>query len=346
MAQPTTLAAILPLAGKFLGKNPKIAREDCVRAINNVRNAWWKVEALRQVLFRWNDCLCVQPFLDNCNGSCARRYLGVSLPHGVTSVDYLEWNGDQVHVTQSSGHSRGDQFGRAAFPGRSFSPAYTLAMSMKAEMLSQDFPLLNEIPASYQGTLVIKCHVPADNGKKAGIRYVTHNGRIMREDVELNVSGYETEYSPQQVLEITFPPRCGYVEVLTTDGYSLGAYHPAIGSPKHRRIRLMGFAGCMGGSVLSCEGLMEPIKVMFDTDRVETDSEPDWQNGMMALDLHFKTGKTSSEMATLAQATSFATGSADAELRAKENTPVASLKPRTLRNVLRKVSFIERRRWP
>lgn len=343
MSQPSTVEAVLPYAAKYLGKNLPAQRQACLAAINRVRGSWWKIEAMRQTVFKWTDCVCVQEFLDDCNGSCSRWYLGLTLPMNVTGVDHLEWNGVHVPVTAFTNHAVNNVYGGIAFPGSVASPLYNLQRGLAAEFTSYQPCLQNEIPRNYKGTLIIKNQDSADNGKKAGIRYMNFEGTIIREDVLLNVSGYETSQSPRKVLEITFPKRCGYISVLTEDGYYLGSYHPSVLAPKHRRIRLSGLPGCCHGSTIDCSGLMEPMDVVFDTDRVEVASEVDWQNGIMALDLHFKTGKTSSELQTLAQATQFASGSADAELRATQDTPVANLSPRRLRRSLRGISFMERR---
>lgn len=345
MSQPSTVEAVLPFAAKYLGKNLPAARASCLEAINRVRSAWWKLEAMRQTVFKWTDCLCVQEFSDDCNQACQGRFfLGVTLPINVTGVDHLEWNGQHVPVTAYVSHSPRDIYGGPAYPGGIYSPQYNLMRGLSAELMTYQPPLQNEIPRNYLGTLIIKNLDTADNGKIAGIRYVTRQGTVIREDVELDTSGFETTQSPLRVMEITFPKRCGYIQVLTEDGFVLGAYHPSVLCPKHRRIRLTGFLGCCQGATIECEGLMEPLDVVYDTDRVELASGVDWQNGLMALDLHFKSGKTESEFQTLSQATQFATGSADAELRAQQDTPVANLRPRGVTHSLRKINFLERRR--
>lgn len=346
MSQPSTVGAILPVVAKFLGVSPTLKRGECLAAINACRNGWWKIEAMRQTIFKWVDCVCIQSFVDECNGSCVgRSYLGVTLPVNAVGVEHIEWNGTHIPVTVVESHNPRSIYGGVAWPGVFGSPMYRAPIKECAELLTYQPCLQNEIPHRYQGKLMVRCADEKDSGKRCGVRYVTHRNEIMREDIALSTSGTLSTWSPIKVLEITFPfDRCSWVTVSTEDGYVLGAYHPSTIAPKHNRIRLMGLQGCGCGGMLQVEGVMEPLNVMFDTDRVEVASEVDWRNGLMALDLHFKTGKSQSEMVTLQQATQFASASADSELKAQETIPVASLKPRGVKNSLRKISFLERRR--
>lgn len=331
--QSSTLQAILPTAASYYGKQIDANRQFLVGKINDVRSAWWKQKAMRRVLFRAEGCACVERCVENCSNGCRgpSRYLGMTLPVNLVTLDHVDWNGSRFPLIAAP-------INRSGF--RNNCPVRCRGV----EMLTGRACTEREIPVNNRGPIIVRPVNPKDNGKLAGIEYVTEGGRIIREDIKLDTVGYETKQRPLKILNLTFSPgRCGFVQVLTADGFEMGSYHPSVAAPKHIRVRVDGLCGCSHTSLLKWEGIAEPLAVMFDTDRVEVANLVDWENAFMALDLHFKANKSSSEMATLNSALQFAAASGEAELDAQQVTPAARLKPRGIAHTLRQINWLERR---
>jgi hypothetical protein len=333
----TTVEKILPVAAAFYGKQVRVDRAFLLQKINEVRTVWWKSEAMREVYFKRVDCSCVREHRSDCNPGCKGDFKAITLPHGVSTVQNVTWNGRRVPVSPVVENR--DPWRYAGGPDIIWDGRQAIA-----ERLTQKFCLEQDIPRNYQGVVVIRNLDGGDNGKKVGVRYISPNGDIVREDVQLNISGYETTQTPLKFLEITLPVRCGFVEFLTADGYLLGAYHPSINAPSHVRIRVDGCFSCCSGQVVEWEGIQEPYDVMFDTDRVEMDAVVDWRNGFQSLDLHFRTNKSGAETQAYQDSIQFASGSADSALKSEQTIPVAHLRPRGIRRILRKTRWLER--WP
>lgn len=328
MSQPGTLIHAVTVLARKTGKSLNSDRDWLNRQVNRIRRAAWKVDSLRLLHFRDSGCECVECFTSECPTGCsAGKFVGITLPQNVTSVSYLRARGLTVDMTAM----------RLPDSGCCASPCGCL----KAEILVRKAPLQREIPANYKGQVVFVAKDDKDKNKRIGVEYVIRDtNRIQREDLVIaNTTGIVTKWSPLYFTKITFPERCGWIEVRTVEGYSLGAYHPAILSPSHVKIRMHGVGA---GDLVEWEGLKEPHDVRFETDQVEWSSDVDWENHYTFLDLHFKTGRSPAEERAYQAAAAFARSGADSELKATLPTPIGTLKPRGLTTLRRRIFGIQR----
>ena len=321
--QATTLANALKIAARFF---PGATRDELVRNINQVREYLWKDRASRELYFQDGGCECVVCMTDPCGGGACggRRFPAILLPAGITSLRYLELNGREIEFTSERIPNMGC--------------CNTCTTCLEGELLNVKSFLKHPIPNGYRGKLLFRASDGSDKGKRVGVNYVRHNGQLIREDVELTLEGALTSHSPAHIRSITFPDRCGVIDVLTEDFFMLGSYGAGIDVPQHTVVRLMG-AGF--GSVVRWEALREPVAVKYDSDLVEISGELDWKNIFQLLDLHFKPEKSASETRTYDVSVAMARALSDSELRAAQTVPVTSLRPRTNSRQIRQMQFLQ-----
>lgn len=321
--QPTTLAVALKIAARFF---PGAARDELVRNINEVREYLWKDRASRELYFQDGGCECVVCMTDPCGGgSCgARKFPAILLPAGITSLRYLEVNGRQVEITSERIPNSGC--------------CNTCTTCLEGELLNVKSFLKHPIPNGYKGKLLFRASDGNDKGKRVGIHYIRHNGEVIREDVLLSLEGTPTSHSPANIRAITFPERCGVIDIVTEDFFSLGSYAAGIDVPQHTVVRLLG-AGY--GSVVRWEALREPVPVKYDSDLVEISGELDWKNLFQLLSLHFKPEKSASETRTYDVSVALARALSDSELRAAQTVPITNLRPRTNVRQTRQMQFLQ-----
>lgn len=324
--QPTTLLRAMGFLADFTGKSLVADRDFLVGKVNEIRRAKWKFEAARHLLFKTSDCACVECYADTCT-ACRTTFTGITLPVGVVSLTYLEANGIRVDMTNE----------RLANGGCCASTCGCL----KAETLVRRAPMLHDIPANYKGTVVFTMEAPEDKKKRIGVEYVGRDGKsLIREDIEGDLQpGKTTSQSVLRFEKVTFPERCGFVKVMTTDGYELGRYHPAISAPSHYRIRLTGVAA---GNLVSWEGLKEPQDVRFDSDQVEWSDPLDWKNDYQWLSLHFQTNKSPSEASAYQASAALSKAGVESELQATMPVPSATLRPSGVSSLRRKIRRLQR----
>lgn len=328
MPQPTTLLEAMRIIAEHTGKSLTLERDWLRDQVNQIRRAVWKQEALRLAWFNQPGCVCVECYYDDCQRCCG-KYTGITLPQNVTGIHLLTANGI---VIQMRGHNLFNGGCCASSCG-----------CLKAEMMVRRFPLQKPIPANYKGRLMFRAKEAKDKGQPAGIEYVSRRGVIIREDIKLSIDGAMTTESPADVLKVTFPRRCGWVDVLTEDAWSLGAYHPAIISPSHLRLKL---SGVRAGDLVRWEAVVEPHDVFFDTDQVEWSNPLDWKNHYQILDLHFKTSKTPGERYAYETSLQMAAASADSELASQQTLPAASMRPTGLQNLRNKIRRLQSSPFP
>jgi hypothetical protein len=324
--QPTTLARAIEIAEKVF---PGSMRETLVSKINEVREYLWKDQASRELYFQDGGCECVVCITDPCGGGACgiNSFPAVLLPAGITSIRYLEVNGRQVKISSERIPNTGC--------GGSCSPC------TEGEILNVKSFLKHPIPNGYRGKLLFRTSDGNDKGKRVGVHYIRHNGQLVREDVLLTLDGAPTSHSPAHIKSITLPERCGVIDVLTEDFFSLGSYPAGIDVPQHTVIRLIG-AGY--GSVVRWEALREPVPVRYDSDLVEISGELDWKNLFQLLSLHFKPEKSASETRTYDTSVALATALSLSELRASQTVPVANMRPRATARFTRQIQWIQGRR--
>lgn len=308
--QPTTFLHAKKILADHTGKSLVGDGPWLGNQVNEIRRAEWKNEAARFLKFRADGCVCVECFDDLCATGCNRKFTGITLPQNVVGLHYLEARGKRIDMTNVKLGAEGCCSSRCG--------------CVRAEPLIQRAPLEHDIPKGYKGVIIFFGKEPDDKGKRIGVEYVMHDGSIRREDVALSLSGTETKYSPARINMVTFPDRCGWIEVKTQDGYTLGAYHPSITAPAHYRIRL---SGVSRGDLVQWEGFREPHDAVFDSDRVEWDSPLDWINLHMWLELHKKTVKSAPEQQTYVACAALAKAGAESELAATQPIPSATLRP-------------------
>lgn len=323
--QPTTFGNAKAIIARATGKSLVGDRLWIEDMVNKIRRMKWKVEASRLLYFKAEGCECVQCFDDPC-ATCNTGYSGISLPQNVTGLRYLEVRGKKIDLTNE----------RLGSGGCCSSGCGCVA----AEMLPTRAPTYRPIPAGYKGVIVFKGLDAADDNKRVGVEYVMRNGTVRREDVLLSKTGRETKYSLLRFNMVTFPVRCGWIDIQTQEGFSLGSYHPSILAPAHYRLRLL---GVQAGDVVKWEGLKEPHDLRFDTDLVEWADPLEWENDLQWLDLHFKTNKTPAEERTYAASGAFSKAGSEAELAATQSVPIGTLRPngpKSLRRAIRRMNRI------
>lgn len=325
MSQPSTLSHAVKVLARKTGKSVTSDRDWLVRQVNRIRRAAWKIDSLRLLHFRDSGCECVECFKSPCPTGCRTSFVGITLPQQVTSIQYLRARDLTVDMT---GQRLPDDGCCASACG-----------CLKAEVLVKKAPLYRDIPKDYKGVVVFFVKESDDKKKRIGVEYVRSDGVIQREDLEASLDGVVTKWSPLYFTKITLPERCGWIEVKTEEGFSLGAYHPSILSPSHVRVRMHGVAV---GDLVEWEGLKEPHDVRFETDQVEWGSDVDWENQYQFLDLHFKAGKSPAEERTYQSSAAFARAGADSELKATMPIPIGSLRPKGLQTLRRRIWGIQR----
>lgn len=322
MPQPTTLLEAMRIIAEHTGKSLRLESDWLREQVNTIRRAAWKQQALRHAWFTQSGCVCVECYYDDC-AKCCGKYLGITLPQNVSGIQLLSANGIDIKL---GAHNLFNSGCCASSCG-----------CLEAEMLVRRFPLERAIPAGYKGRIMFRAKAAEDKEQRAGIEYISRRGAVIREDLPLSIDGRLTSESPADVLKVTFPRRCGWVDVVTEDGWSLGAYHPAILSPSHLRLKL---SGVRAKDLVRWEALVEPHDVYFDTDQVEWSNPLDWKNQYQILDLHFKTGKSPSERYAYETSIQMAAASSDSELASQQTVPAASMRPtgiQSLRNKIRRV---------
>ena len=325
--QPTTLLEAMRILSEHTGKSLRLESDWLRDQVNQIRRGVWKQAALRHAWFTKSGCVCAECHFEDCS-RCRGKYVGITLPQNVTGLQLLSANGLVI-----------DMRGKNLFTGGCCASS---CGCLQAEMLVRKFPLEHAIPTNYKGRLMVRAKDGKDKELRAGIEYISRRGAVIREDLPLSIDGRMTSESPADVLMLTLPRRCGWVDVVTEDGYSLGAYHPAIMSPSHMRLRL---SGVRAGDPVKWEALVEPHDVYFDSDQVEWSNPLDWRNHYQILDLHFKTGKTAPERYAYETSIQMASASADAELASQQTVPAASLRPsgaQNLRNKIRRLQSPQR----
>jgi len=329
--QPTNLAKVIQYAAGSYGKDPDCDRDFLVDKINQVRQAKWKNPNFRDLLFTRDGCECVVCYSDTCT-KCHATYTGITLPQQVTAINYIEVNGNRIKVTNK------------ALDNQGCCGTCGCNRSVQAEIEAVKAPLYRDIPDNYTGPVIFKCTEKKDEKKRVGVEYVNFRNGIVREDILLRTDGAATTNDVKRFLKVTLPERCGYVQVMTTDGWELGSYQPAVLSPSHLRIHIN---GVMRGDMIHWEGLAEPVEVMHDSDMVEYANKVDWLNDFMWLKMHFNENKSRGQMAAYESASLFAASSADSEVKATQATPLATLRPRGISGIARFSRGLNRgtRRW-
>lgn len=326
--QGTTLSEAIKIAEDEF---PGSTRERLVRKINEAREMLWKTQATRELYFQADGCECIVCMPDNCvQGGCySKSYSAIILPVGITGLRRLEINGEEIDIQSERLANQGCCGG--------------CSTCYQAEVLPTKTLLKHPIPKGYQGKLLFRASHAEDKGKRVGVKYQRHNGAIIREDVELSLEGALTSHSPAMVLELTLPSRCGVVDVLTEEFFSLGSYPSWVTRPQHTVIRLNGVPA---GALVRWEALKEPFPVFFDSDPVEISGTLDWKNMFQMIELHFKAEKSSSEIQTYRDSVALNAALTESELRASQTTPVANLRPKVTRRYQRMIGFLQNKRIP
>lgn len=323
-----SLSSIIPIVAKQLALSPTDDRDEVISAINTIREQAFADLGLRLAYFRDTGCSEVQRFAGRCYTGCAGGYLGITLPSHVESVTHLDFADVQIRP------ARERMKGRCGCSTACLEFDPTIERSVFSK----------EIPPNYKGKIVLRVKNERDAGKVAGIEYSTRSGTLIREDVKLTTTGGETSQSPYHVSMLTLPERCGYIEAMTVEGYTLGFYHPAVTAASMLRLRV---SGVRIGMNLAWEGRTSPTAVRFDTDVVEFGDTLQWKNFAMLYQLHFKTSKTPAEAQAYAAAGILSKALGDAMLEARATVPVVSMRPKAtsaLRSVNSMILGIRRRR--
>ena len=322
--QHTSLARVLGFAAKHY---PGMSREWYVGEINKVRQVFWRSPGKRELVFKDNGIERAQTYRDLGQWNFHRQYTGITLPVNITSIEYLQINGRRVPV-QSQELENLPQ----GFTGDFHRPM--------AEIETIKSCTQYDIPQNNRGPVCLFAVEASDNGKRAGIEYLTANGNIVREDILITASGPETTQVPVKIQSLTLPERNGFVRVMTADGVELGSYHPSITAPEHLRLHINGLRM---GQVVEWVGLREPSDVIFDSDLVEINSELDWIAAFIWTELYLKTSKSPQEMQAMQAITAFDTASTASDLEATMGSPSITLRPRSSSVMFRRLKGLNNR---
>jgi hypothetical protein len=319
---PTTLIRAMKILADHTGKSLSCDRTWLMNQVNLLRRAQWKNEAARPIMFKDDGCLCAECYYEDCM-KCGRKYTGVTLPQNIWGLHALTINGKTINMTNERIGNNG---------------CCSACGCLSAETLIRRQPLMHDLPPGYKGVVVFKGDAK-DDGKRIGVEYVMHSGAVRREDIAVSSSGKETKYSPILFNMITLPERCGWIRIMTQEGYELGSYHPSTTAPSHMRVKLTGVSK---GDLVKWEGLREPLDAVFDTDRVEWDDPLEWQNLHQWLELHFKANKNAAEQNTYIASAALVRAGSESELAARQPIPAAHLRPKGVTSLRRQIRRLNR----
>ena len=305
-------------------------RKKALRRVNAVREMLWHNEAFREGASRTDGCSLVEMFRENCrNCSCKPvYYTGIVLPPLVENLTEMLKDGQPVEI----------QFGRIDPQGcNTGCGSCLIAEELPKRLLERDIPF--DLKTSTR--VVFRIESPEDTGCLAGIRYVDFQGNEQREDLELHPDGVVTQYSVLQFLEITLPTRCGWISVMTEDGYKLGRYHPSISDPSHSHYRVN---GTRPGDAMMWKGMQEPYHLVFDSDPVEFSDGIKWRLALALEEMISKTTMTAEERNGEANLTDKLRGFFASDLSAKIKTYNGKMQPRLSRSSLGTAALMSRSR--
>lgn len=310
--QKTQLAPVLSLVAEIDGDDPVRDRKMLLRRINSTRQLLWKMEAFREGACVENGCSVVELFREPCRNCSCRPvyYTGIVFPPLVTNIREIMKDGREVQI----------QYARIHPQGCGGCWDCLIAEELPTRLLERDIPWDSNKRVVFRGS------DPLDNGLTVGVRYMDYNGHEQREDLELHEAGVVTSVSVMHFLEITFPDRCGWIEVTTEEGDKLGRYHPSINSPTHQHFRVN---GTQCGDNLHWKALRERYNLVFDTDEVEFSDDPTWTVALALQKMVAQVDMTPSQRAGQADLTSKLSGFFTSDLSAQNKSFHGRVMPRT-----------------
>jgi hypothetical protein len=320
--QPTSLKKALDFASEHYGLKVSLNRDKLLEKVNMVRHSYWKNEATRDLCFRASGCACIEVNSIACNAGKATDYYGITLPHGVTSLQHLTVAGQRIDITESS-------------IGVGVGCGTRCHGKVEAEVQTMRAPLAKSVPNDYVGPVIIKTMDSADKSARVGMEYITPSGKMIREDILATSAGPETTSPCVRVISAVMSERVGYIKFLTVDGWELGSYHPSILVPRHLRVHINGLPA---GTVVEWQGFKEPQDARFDTDEVEIGGKVDWINAFNWLDAHLKPTKNRDDLTQLQVTSGYAQAGAEQELRATHHRPLKGLAPKSIRRLSRRIN--------
>lgn len=303
-------------------------RQKALKRINSVREMLWHNEAFREGASRTEKCSRVELFREACrNCSCKPdEYTGITLPPMVENLTEMLKDGRPVEI----------QFGRIDPEGCGGGCRPCLiAEELPKRLLERDIPLVSN------ARVVFRIESPEDAGLFAGVRYTDFDGYERREDLELHPDATVTEHSVLQFLEITLPTRCGWISVMTEDGYKLGRYHPSISDPSHSHYRVNGTSV---GDALMWKGLQEPYDLVFDTDPVEFSDGIKWRSALALEEIFSKTTMSAEEREGERSLTEKLRAFFASDLSARNKTFNGKMQPRLRGSAMATAALMSRQR--
>lgn len=288
-----SLAQILPIAADATSFDPRYDRAELVKAINRARHLLFSFANGREAFAKIGGQLeaqCFQP------GDKRSRYIGLTLPHAVLTLDKLRLAGG-TNVPIFAEHS---------FPPRGHCP-------MKAVHLPGRFFFQKE-PSS---PVYFRASDSADYGKRIGLEYRSLAG-TRREDLPLGcepIGPSLVPLVPGEVSILTLPhDRQGWVIAEDEAANELASYHPKV-QPGFVRYALHGIPA---GTVLHWWGTREPFDVIFDTDPVEFSDPSLWEELLKFSKLKRKEARSAAEQRAFQDSAEFLKGQIEQALLAQQ----------------------------
>lgn len=249
-------------------------------AANDALALLWGTEAGRLALFEDMGCACAECYWQKCS-NCRGSWIGISLPANVTQIHSLRVDGSVVKMVEMHHHGAYD-----------CSCCYSSCGCWSASDYGNLHWLEREPSEKQPVGVLFFVDDRKDEGLLAGVSYEDPSGIERREDIRLTAEGTQTSHPVACWNSITFPERCGWIEVRTDANELLGRYHPSIYEPRHRRFRIKGISE---GTKIEWEGSTVPMKIKFDTDRVPTTDPKIWQYAIKISNLALKENRTAQE---------------------------------------------------
>lgn len=277
-------SAIKSVVANAAGLDVKLKADESriYEAANDALAVLWGTESGRLALFEEKGCVCAECFWQKCS-NCRGSWIGSSLPANVLQVH--SWRIDGSVVQMVSRHS-------SEHDGYDCDCCVSSCGCWNASDFG-DLHWLEREPQEKQPVGVLFfTDEPEDVGLLVGADYEDAEGIQRREDIPLALEGGQTSHTVACWHSISFPERCGWIEVRSDSNELLGRYHPSIHEPRHRRFR---FNGIPAGARLEWEGTTSPMDVRFDTDRVPTVNPKIWQYAVKMSALELKENRTGDE---------------------------------------------------
>lgn len=307
---PSTVSRIIPIIARALNVDEKRNRAKILEEIHECEAILYSGlgDETREAFFVHSGCVPIVEYRQDCRSRCQSNYLGFSLPADVERAEVFRIEGNRVTMQ-----------------GRHAGPAGEWSCRPRDCPQGMDLGKGWSLPVDPALPCLLGFKLRA-NGEKAepvmvGVTYWDLNGTLKREDIEVIPDQLTFTSSTVSVLAmngITISAgRCHYLEVWEGTDKMIAEFHPSIDTPDFHRYAL-NYPVC--SDLIQFEaGQYQPMRQMFDTDRVVTGDPNLWRNLLQWKSLHYQTKRTPSEERAYGSAGQFLLQQASQALKLKES---------------------------